>query len=227
MCNAYIKDETDEQLSQTPYEDQLSDVWSLASTPVSQSNTSLSSTENSQCSSGYCSDNSYGRSVSLKSSQLPYSKHTSKRLPNKEGEQNTYYCSDDNVTTSSIRPFSIQVTSPTISDTEISHTSIKSLENGSMQRKLISSTKGYKNVLHSSLQKSTLPPESCTYNTKVTRIPKPSSGKSTFKYCTSNSYYSPATECPSTLQDAELVLQSLLVFSYACNLATACTKFSS
>ena len=69
MNSVHSKD--DQELSQIPYEDQLSDASiTSTSTPVSQSGTSLSS----EYSSGYCSDNSYGggsRSVSLKTNQLP------------------------------------------------------------------------------------------------------------------------------------------------------------
>ena len=80
MSHAHIRD--DIELSQAPYEDQLSDTLSLSlNTPVSQY-ASLSS-ESSQLSSGYQSDSSYGESISSRSSQLSYPKYTPKCMPEK------------------------------------------------------------------------------------------------------------------------------------------------
>ena len=140
-----------------PYEDQLSDTLLPVNTPISHSGTSMSS-EFSQCSSGYSSDTSYGGSVGSKSSQLCFPEGNYKPLPSiAEKEQEAH----ETLTTT---------LSQIASDKSI-HSGINSLENESIQRVSISSTKD----LQSNFSPSPKSSKQDTTSTKVSKIPKPSS----------------------------------------------------
>ena len=178
MSHAHIRDDTDPELSQTPYEDQLSDISSSLNTPVSQS-ASLSS-ESSRLSSGYYSDSSYGESISSRSSQLSYPKVTSKYIPDK-AEKDSPILNKSAVVSSS----PIQATSPTISNDKHSHSS---LQNAFIQREIIPSPNIHRKS--ASLQNHVaIPPHSSS--TKKTKIPKPS--RSASSQCASSSCHVPNT----------------------------------
>ena len=172
MSHAHIRDDTDPELSQTPYEDQLSDTLSSLNTPVSSQSASLSS-ESSHLSSGYYSDSSYGESVSSRSSQLPYPKVTSKYMSDKAKKDSPILKKPVVVSSSPI-----QATSPTISIDKHSHSS---LQNAFIQREITPSPN-----IHRSLQNHVaIPP------TKKSMIPKPPMSASI--QCTSSSCHMPNT----------------------------------
>ena len=175
MSHAHIRDDTDPELSQIPYEDQLSGISSSINTPVSQS-ASLSS-ESSHLSSGYYSDSSYGESVSSRSSQLSYPKVTSKYMSDK-AEKDSPILNKPAVVSSS-------PTSPTISNNKHSHSS---LQNAFIQREITSSPNIHRKS--ASLQSHVaIPPHLST--TKKTMIPKPS--RSASSQCASSSCHVPNT----------------------------------
>ena len=185
-----MKDGKSQQLSQSPYEDRL-DTLLLAKTPISHSSKSMSS-EFSQCSSGYCSDNSYGGSVGSKSSQLCFPEDNCKSLPSiAEKEQEAH----ETFTT----PLS------QIASDKLIHSGINSLENESIQRVSISSTKD----LQSNFLLSPKSSKQDTLSTKVSKIPKPSSIR--FMHI-SESCHSLSDICKSsaaamvTIQDKELAI---------------------
>ena len=169
MSHAHIRDDTDPELSQTLYEDQLSDISSSLNTPVSQ-RASLSS-ESSHLSSGYYSDSSYGESISSRSSQP---KVTSKYMPDK-AEKDSPILNKPAVVSSS----PIQATSPTISNDKHSHSS---LQNAFIQREITPSPNIHRKS--ASLRNHiAIPP------TKKSMIPKPS--RSASSQCASSSCHVP------------------------------------
>lgn len=183
VSNTFIKDDTDQQLSQIPYEDQSSDIWSPTNTPVqvSQSDTSVSSE-----SSGYWSNSSV-------SSQPSCPKILHKHLSNKKNKE-----SYDNFKLTTTLPLKPSATFSPIVMSDDNHSSIKSWENSSIQN----------NSSHSSLQKHSL--SSKPASKKTSMIPKPSMGSFPSNgrpSCASRSYCLPATPHQSTVKDPELVLQ--------------------
>lgn len=212
MTNACIKDNANQQqLSQQPYEDQLSDkIWPRAHTPVSKSDTPLS-TASTQYSSGYYSDSSCSDSVGgLKSTQPSY-----KQRRGRHGNFTT-------VSNSLIKPpvtyLPIHRTSHTISmdNNKSSHSSAKGLKNDPTRRELSASPDCYKNTSRSrssSQKHSTLYSESSS--TRKTMIPKLSrcssplpTSRPTSSYYTSCSCHSPpATLRPPTVPEPKSILQ--------------------
>lgn len=211
---SYIKDDSEQQLSQTPY-DQSSDISSSGNTPVSQS-ASLSS-ESSQYSSGYHSDSSYSESVTSKSSKLPHPKVTYKYF---HGQEKTN--DHGNFTVNSrVKPpvsSSVSVSSSVVSSSaiqSITPTSHKSsnlcgngYKSGSVPREPTSSHGSCKSSTHLSLQ---------SHSAKMSKIPKPSHSGATASYCTSSDCHSTSKVHPSTLQDSKL--QFWLVFNI-CTIAS-------
>ena len=177
MSHAHIKDDAHQELSQTPYEDQLSASLSsvAACSPVSQS-ASLSSAS-SQCSSGYYSDSSFSECVTSKSSQLQLSH--AKVMPDK-------YAVSRNSSTSlkkhSAASLPIEATSPTTSNN--SHI-CSSSSIATVQRKLSNTRKISSTVQHHSTNPQHHP------SAKNTKIPQPSlrltSNQYAFNSCHSSS----------------------------------------
>ena len=183
--SAYIKDDTYQQLSQTPYDqDQLSDTSSAGNTPMSQSG-SLSS-GSSQYSSGYNSDGSNNEFVTSKSRRLPHPKAAYKHT---DGQK---LCDKSTSKKPSITSFSpIHTIYPTVHDDESSCLTSNrqaGLENGSLQKRSASPYGGNKNTTHISLQKHSFPPQSSSIKTSM--IPKPPSGRPIATHCTSCGYHS-------------------------------------
>ena len=177
MSHAHIKDDMDQELSQTPYEDQLSVSLSSVVTcsPVSQS-ASLSS-ESSQCSSGYYSDSSCGGSISLKRSQLSHTKV----MPDKYVES---LSSSNSLKKPSAASLPVEATSPTTSNNTHVHSSLL-ITTG--QRKLSNTHKVSSSVQHHS----TIPQHP---RAKNTRIPQPS--------LRSNQYASNSCHFSSSIKDS-------------------------
>ena len=199
MSTAYIKDDTDTQLSQTPYDqDRLSYTSSAGNTPLSQSG-SISS-ECSQYSSGYYSDSSNSESVTSKSSRLPYPKVAYKQMNGQKLYDNSTFKIPSTTSSSPI-----QSISPTIHDDEsscLTSNGQAGLDNGSLQKKSASLYGRTKNTTHLSLQKYPHPPQSSS--TKTSMIPKPSSGRPITSPSTSSGCYSSHKVYPSTVQDPTL-----------------------
>ena len=202
MSSSYIKDDTDPQLSQTPYDqDQLPYTSSAGNTPMSQSG-SLSSGNSSQYSSGYYSDSSNSESVTSKSSRLLHPivayKHT--------GGQGLH----DNSTfkkPSVASSLPIQSTPPTICDDKSSSSTSSgqaSLENGSSQKKSASPYGSNKNT-SLWLQKHSLPLQSSS--AKMSMIPKPSSNRPVTNHSTSPGYNPSHKGHPSTTSHSTLQLR--------------------
>ena len=211
MSTAYIKDDTDTQLSQTPYDqDHLSYTSSAGNTPLSQSG-SLSS-GSSQYSSGYYSDSSNSESVTSKSSRLAHPKVAYKHMLNGRELHDKSTFKKPSTTSSS----PIQTIPPTIHDDESSHLTSSGqagLENGSLQKESAFHYGRTNNTTHLSLQKHPHPPQSSS--TKTSMIPKPSSGRPVTSHSTSSSCYSLHKVYPSTVQDPTLQfwLVILIMFS--------------
>ena len=207
MSSSYIKDDTDQQLSQTPYDqDQLSDTSSTRDTPISQSG-SLSSGNSSQYSSGYYSDSSNSESVTSQSSRMSHPlvayKHTGG-----QGLHNKSTFKKPSVASSS----PAQSTSPTIRDDKSSHSTSSgqaSLENGSSQKKSASPYGSNKNT-SLRLQKRSLPPQSSS--AKMSMIPQPSSNRPKTSHSTFSGYHSSHKGHSSTVSHS--ALQLWLVLSY-------------
>ena len=194
MSGAYIKDDTDQQLSQTPYDqDQLSDTSSAGNPLMSRSGT-LSSGSSSQYSSGYYSDSSNCEYVTSKSSRLPNPLVAYKHMDGHKLHDNSTFKKPSVLSSSPI-----QTTSPTIRDDKSSRSTGRgqtSLENGSLQKKSVSPSSGNKN-------KHSLPSQSSS--TKMSMIPKPSSGRPiTSSHSTSSGYHSTHKEHPSTVPHSAL-----------------------
>ena len=178
MSHAHIKDDTDRELSQTFYDDQLSDT--PLSTPVSQS--ASSSLESSQLSSGYCSDSSYGESTSLRSSQLSYPNVTSKCTPDKAEKDSPPFKKPAVVSSSPV-----QATSPTINK-DIHRRSSHTLKNA-----YIPSPNTYRTSASTQNHSTILPHSS---STKKTMIPKPRSASSQCASCSCHSAHSSSVKDP-------------------------------
>ena len=186
MSHAHIRDDIDPELSQTPYEDQLSDISSSSlNTPVSQS-ASLSS-GSSQLSSGYYSDSSYGESVSSKSSQL------SKCMPG-EVQKDTPLSKKPAVVSSP----PIQATSLTISNDKHSDSSLN-VQNDLIQKELTPPLNTHRKSA-SSQNHSTI--RSNSSSAKQTMIPKPQ--RSSQYTCASSSCHMPITAHSSSVKDPML-----------------------
>ena len=181
-----------DQLSQTPYEDQLSDHVLLPNMPMLQNGTSTS-LDDSQCSSGYSSDNS---AIGLWS----YPTGTCKVLPNiAEKEQGTY----ENFTAPHTQ---------TISNDKLTNSPIRGPENKGVQNRPISSAKSVVLTNPFTSQKQC---KEHTSSTRGTRIPKPSGGSTRMPgpaYCVPNNQPSSVTVSPSAVQEDELASENRLVF---------------
>ena len=179
MSHAHIRD--DIELSQTPYDDQLSDTSSSSlNTPVSQ-NASLSS-ESSQLSSGYYSDSSYGDSISSKGSQLSCPKVTPKCTPGKAEKD------------SPVSKKPAAVSSPPIHATSLTMKHSDSSQNASIQREM-SPTPNTHRKLASLQHHPVIQPHVHSSSAKETKIPKPP--RSTFSQSTPNSSaYSSSVKAP-------------------------------
>ena len=171
MSHAHIRD--DIELSQTPYEDQLSDTSSLSlNTPVSQ-NASLSS-GSSQLSSGYYSDSSCNDSISSRSSQLFYPKVTPKCMPGKAEKDSPI---SKKPATVSSPPIHATSPIPTIKYSDSS-------QNGFIQKEMSPTPNTHRKS--ASLQHHpAIQPHVHSSSAKETKIPKPS--RSTFIQGASNS----------------------------------------
>ena len=213
---SYIKDDSEQQLSQTPY-DQSSDISSSGNTPVSQS-ASLSS-ESSQYSSGYHSDSSYSESVTPKSSKLPHPKVAYKYF---HGQEKVKSHGSFTVNSRVIPPVLSSSVASSSANQSITPTNHKSnnlsgngFKSGSVPRKPTSLHGSCKSSTHLSLQNQSLPPQS--HSAKMSRIPKPSHSGATASYCTSSDCHSTSKVHPSALQDS--ALQIWLVFNI-CTIAS-------
>ena len=194
MSIAYTKDDADEQLSQTPYDqDQLPDTSSTGNALISQSG-SLSSGNSSQYSSGYYSDSSNSESVTSTSSRLLHPIVAYKHMDGHKFYENSTF-KKPSVTSSSPTPS----TSPTIHGDKSSRSTSRgqaSLENGSLQKKSASLYGSNKNT-SLWLQKHSLPHQSSS--TKMSMIPKPSSNRPITSHSTSSGYHSSHKGHPSTI----------------------------
>ena len=207
MSSAYIRNDVSQQLV---FEDHLSDVSLGADRATSQSCTSLSS-EKSRCSSGYYSDSSCSRSsvLSLKKTQIRLPKVTCKHLTGKLTKENHSSITNASFIKASVMSSTpIQVTPSSINSTDrciYTRSSFTSLENGSTQKDMSSSTESH--------QYKTYITPSRSSSVKTSMIPKLSGYESISGHSTSYGCHSPATmEHPSTLQDAnEIASQHWLV----------------
>ena len=203
----------DQELSQIPY-DQSLDTLSL-NTPISQNGTSLSS----ECSSGYCSDNSYvGGSISSKTESA------FKLLPSKDPEREQGVHKNHKATPLlKLQLMSTPTTVKTRNDKLICPSN-HSLENGenslTQMSESASSTSSNKNVMQ--LKLSSGSSRSCNKETSSTRIPRPASSRYTSnRPYNSHRMHSPATVSPPTAQDDEwLVLASCILVDSSASLAS-------
>ena len=188
MGSAYIKTGVDQQPC---YEEDMS----LVTDTLSSKSDTLLSSESSQCSSGYYSDSSSGRSVSSKATRLPRPKATCKHLTDKVWTESQRTCTDTSlIKTPTMVSSPIQTTSYTASSSDkCSHRSVGSLRINPTQRNIPSSNDNGKN------QKCILPPHSPS--TKMSMIPRVSSGRSVSHVCDSPAI----TTHASTLPDPKLV----------------------
>ena len=210
MSITYTKDDTDQQLSQTPYDqDQLPYTSSAGTTPISQSG-SLSSGNSSQYSSGYYSDSSNSESVTSTSSRLSHPIVAYKHMDGHKLHDNSTF-KKPSVTSSSPTPS----TSPIIHGDKSSCSTSRGqaslrLDNGSSQKKSASPYSSNKNT-SLRLQKHSIPPQSSS--TKMSMIPKLSSGRPKTSHSTSSGYHSSHKGHPSTVPHSTLQLWLVLTIS--------------
>ena len=189
--NGICKNDKDQELSQTPYENQKSDALLLGHTPTSQSFTSFSS----KCSSGYFSDTSSASgSISLTTSQSYFPEDTCK----KQSTCDTFPLSSKNRL--SIKP------GATVRNDKVINSSKSSLENDPVQTE--PATSSTNTVLQQSkLKTPSSSPKSCSKETSNTRIPRPPNNKHTSIYSTPKCHHSAGSMFPlkSSVQDDKLL----------------------